>query len=80
VNWQTIWQQIEQKQLAPCYLLAGEESYLIYETVNRIEAALGLGQLRDINSDWLDAAHAHEGDWQRLWPKPHGWQTGGWWW
>ncbi|HKM39420.1 MAG TPA: DNA polymerase III subunit delta [bacterium] len=61
MNWQTIWQQIEQKQLAPCYLLAGEESYLIYETVNRIEAALGLGQLRDINSDWLDAAHAHEG-------------------
>lgn len=56
VKWQQAWLELEQKKVAPCYLLAGEESYLIRKTVDKIEAALELGELRDLNSERLAAA------------------------
>lgn len=56
MKWQEVWQQLEQKEVAPCYLLTGEETYLISQTVSKIEAALELGELRDFNMEQLEAA------------------------
>ena len=56
MRWQEVWRQLEEKQVAPCYLLAGEERYLIQQTVAKIEKALQLGELKALNSERVDAA------------------------
>ncbi|MGI6605331.1 MAG: DNA polymerase III subunit delta [bacterium] len=55
MNWRQLWQQLEQKQVAACYFLWGEENHLIDLTVTKIEQALDLGQLRELNYERLDA-------------------------
>lgn len=55
MTWKEMWQQLEQKEVAPCYLLAGEETYLIRQTVTKIEKALKFGELRDFNVERLMA-------------------------
>lgn len=37
----TVWNNIKKGQLAPVYLIIGEESYFIDETVKRLKEALG---------------------------------------
>lgn len=56
MKWKQVWQQLEQKQVASCYLLMGEETFLLRQTVDKIEAALGLSELRDLNVEKLVAA------------------------
>lgn len=55
MKWQELWLKLQQKQVAPCYLLGGEETYLIRQTVAKIEAALEFGELADLNVEKLMA-------------------------
>ena len=60
MKWQEVWQQLEQKEVAPCYLLTGEETYLISQTVSKIEAALELGELGiSIWNSWKPPIRQH---------------------
>ncbi|GLC88539.1 DNA polymerase III subunit delta [Lysinibacillus piscis] len=43
-----VWQNINKGQLAPVYLLVGEESYFIDETINRLKEALGSEEEREV--------------------------------
>ncbi|BCV24548.1 DNA polymerase III subunit delta [Gelria sp. Kuro-4] len=56
MSWQELWERLEHKEVAPVYLLFGEEEYLIAATVAKIEAALELGGLRELNYERLEAA------------------------
>lgn len=55
MTWQELWQQLDKKKVAPCYLLWGEEEHLLRLTLGKIEAALALGDLRELNYERLDA-------------------------
>lgn len=55
MTWRELWERLATKELAPCYLLYGEEEYLIWATVGKIEVALNLGDLRELNYERLDA-------------------------
>ncbi|MGI6130069.1 MAG: DNA polymerase III subunit delta [bacterium] len=56
MKWQQVWANLEQKQVASCYLLGGEETYLIRQTVDKIESSLELADLADINVEKLMAS------------------------
>lgn len=55
MTWQELWRQLDKKKVAPCYLLWGEEEHLLRLTLGKIEAALALGDLRELNYERLDA-------------------------
>ena len=43
-----VWQDINSGQIAPVYLLFGEESYFIDETIKRLKKAMGNEEQADI--------------------------------
>jgi DNA polymerase-3 subunit delta len=61
MTWQELWRQLDEKKVAPCYLLWGEEEHLLRLTVAKIEEALALGDLRDLNYERLDAQEVDGG-------------------
>lgn len=61
MTWQELWEQLDKKIVAPCYLLWGEEEHLLRLTLGKIEAALALGDLRDLNYERLDVQEVDGG-------------------